>query len=487
MRAGIVALLRILLGSFVAVLLLAAPAWAHGFGERFVLPLPLWLWVSGAGLTLAVTFAITLFFVREPTVAPRVPAAVDRASVPPGSFVRAARALVAAITVTAVIAGFVGNQDPFANILPTFVWVLGWVGVAFASALIGDVWAQANPLRIIFEWAEAAYASLTNGSPLSRELRYPARWGQWPAVIFFLLFVWGELIWANNEVPRHLALAITAYAVVTWAGMWAFGGEHWLRHGEAFAIAFGILGRFAPVYLDAEGRVQARLPGEGLLAHQPAALSLLVFVLLMLSSVTFDGFLQTPAFQAIVDGIYGSPAIAGFLYELSEIGITDLQILMTAALLLFLAGFVLAYWMSAAAMVRLAGSKNSVASIAGAFVLTLVPISVAYHVAHYFSLLATAGQMIIPLASDPFGWGWDLFGTKGYEVNIAIVSPYVQWYGAVSLVVLGHIIAVYLAHRVALQVFGSHRAASISQVPMIALMVAYTMLSLWIMAQPVVG
>jgi hypothetical protein len=486
MLVGIVTLLRILLCSVVAVLPVA-PAWAHGFGERFVLPLPVWLWVSGVGLTLALTFAIMVLVVRDSAVEPRAPAAADPASIPAPRFARATRALVAAITVTAVMAGFVGNQDPFANILPTFVWVLGWVGVAFASALVRDVWAVANPLRTAYAWAEAVYAHLTNGSALSRNLPYPARWGQWPAVLVFLLFVWGELIWASNDVPRHLARAITAYAAVTWTGMWLFGREQWLRHGEAFAIAFGILGRFAPVYLDAAGGVRARLPGEGLLTQQPAPFSLLVFVLLMLSSVTFDGFLQTPAFQAIVDGIYGSPAIAGFLYQLSEIGITDLQIVMTVGLLLFLGAFVLAYWIAAAAMVRLAGSKSSIASTAGLFVLTLVPISVAYHVAHYFSLLATAGQMIIPLVSDPFGWGWDLFGTKGYEVNIAIVSPYVQWYGAVALIVLGHILAVYLAHRVALRVFGSLRAASISQVPMIALMVTYTMVSLWIMAQPIVG
>jgi hypothetical protein len=65
------------------------------------------------------------------------------------------------------------------------------------------------------------------------------------------------------------------------------------------------------------------------------------------------------------------------------------------------------------------------------------------------------------------------------------VSPYVFWYGAVTLIVAGHVIAVVLAHSAALRVFGE--AASVSQIPMVALMVAYTMLSLWILAQPVVG
>ena len=75
-----------------------------------------------------------------------------------------------------------------------------------------------------------------------------------------------------------------------------------------------------------------------------------------------------------------------------------------------------------------------------------MPIAVAYHLAHYFSLLLTAGQFIIPLASDPFGFGWNLFGTAGYKVDLGILSPYVFWYGAVALIVAGHVIAVVLAH-----------------------------------------
>jgi hypothetical protein len=120
------------------------------------------------------------------------------------------------------------------------------------------------------------------------------------------------------------------------------------------------------------------------------------------------------------------------------------------------------------------------------FVLGLVPIAVAYHLAHYFSLLLTAGQFIIPLASDPFGSGWDLFGTAGYKVVLGVLDPYVFWYGAVALIVTGHVIAVAVAHIEAVRLFGAHRALA-GGLPMLALMVAYTMLSLWILAQPIVG
>ncbi len=134
----------------------------------------------------------------------------------------------------------------------------------------------------------------------------------------------------------------------------------------------------------------------------------------------------------------------------------------------------------------LLAERVRVGDAACAFVLTLVPIAVAYHLSHYFSLFLTAGQFIIPLASDPFGFGWNLFGTAKYKVDLGIVSPYVLWYSAVTIIVIGHVIAVFLAHGGSARLRHSSRALA-SQIPMVALMVAYTTLSLWILAQPIVG
>ena len=60
------------------------------------------------------------------------------------------------------------------------------------------------------------------------------------------------------------------------------------------------------------------------------------------------------------------------------------------------------------------------------------------------------------------------------------------WYTAVVAIVLGHVIAVYVAHVVALREFRDRRAALRSQLPMLVLMVGYTVVSLWIIAQPIV-
>ena len=91
--------------------------------------------------------------------------------------------------------------------------------------------------------------------------------------------------------------------------------------------------------------------------------------------------------------------------------------------------------------------------VARSFALTLVPIAIGYHVAHYLVFLLVQGQYIIPLLSDPFGCGWNLFGTAGYRVDIAIAGARFAWYAAVAAIVIGHMIAVYLAHLRAMAVF----------------------------------
>jgi hypothetical protein len=131
-------------------------------------------------------------------------------------------------------------------------------------------------------------------------------------------------------------------------------------------------------------------------------------------------------------------------------------------------------------------TRVGIAELAGLFVLSLVPIAIAYHLAHYFNLLAIAGQFIIPLSSDPFGFGWDLFGTTLYRIDIGLVDARFIWYLAVLAIVAGHIIAVWIGHVTAYTVFADSGVARRSQYPMLVLMVGYTTLSLWILAQPII-
>lgn len=451
---------------------------AHGLGQRYDLPLPLNFYLLASGAAVAVSFVILAVFMRRPQDASyrshAHPLLHGTISSP---VVIAVQILSVAILVLLVAAGLFGHQNPFKNITPVTTWVIYWVGVTLLSAFVGNLWPLLSPWTAAFNFAESAVQRLT-GKSLQLHLPYPARLSAWPACMLFLILVWFELVATDRDVPRYIATALIIYSGLTWAGFVIFGRDIWNRNGEAISVALGLFGRFAPLRVHRDQRWHWSLHpyGSGLLAQQPLDPAMTAFTLLMLGSVTVDGLMETPLWAATAEWLLGTNG-AGFqrTYSLLATALLVAGPLALAALYLFVI----------ALMTRIAGGKGFVA-LAGLFVLTLVPIAIAYHLAHYFSLLMIAGQFIIPLASDPFGFKWDLFGTTLYRIDISIVDARFIWYLSVIAIVCGHIIAVWLAHVTAFRIYDNASIARRSQYPMLALMIGYTMLSLWILAQPIV-
>ncbi|HZP68855.1 MAG TPA: hypothetical protein VFB29_02825 [Pseudolabrys sp.] len=463
-----------------ALTILAAtvPANAHGFGQRYDLPLPLSLYLYGTAAVVIVTFAAVGLLVRQKTETRRRPSRHLQAglAVHPG-IILLLKLVATGLFVVTVAAGFAGDQSPYRNVAPTMVWIIVWVGVAYVSAFVGDIWALINPWRAIFD-AAAWIGRRIGRSEFPYRLPYPASLGVWPSVALLLAFSWIELVYPAPAVPSHIACLAAGYSVLTWAGMVLFGRDTWLRHGEVFSVFFGTFARFAPVAMQAgrPPRLILRPFGAGLLDNRNASPSMTAFVLLLLATVLYDGLLNTPEWSILEN------AIGAQVHGPGELGVVAVR---SAGLLVFWLLFLGAYTVVAAMMSAAAGGPPPRA-IAQRFALTLVPIAIGYHVAHYLVFLLVQGQYIVPLMSDPFGWGWDLFGTAGYRVDIGIVGARFAWYTAVIAVLIGHMVAVCLAHRVAMREFGPRRAGIRSQVPLTALMVIFTFVSLSILAEPIV-
>jgi hypothetical protein len=493
--------------------LTAQPAFAHGFGQRYDLPVPLWLWISGAALAVSLSFVVMGLFIQGTPGLHGYPRAnVLRWRLGPLLAHPAVTASVKTVGVIllalVVVTGIAWSQNSTRNPAPTLVWVLWWVGFAYVSALIGNLWALVNPWSTLFAWVEALFDEPDREFGL--RLRYPKRLGVWPAVALFLAFAWVELVFAGRALPANLALFTVVYSLVTWTGMALFGRSVWLAHGDPFALAFGVLARFSPTEvrvtdaavcrtcpLECRDRqsecvdcyacfARARLAARelnvrpfavGLLRSAPLSASMTAFVVLLLSTVTYDGFTATPAWADTESALYAA---------LAALGPARLAAIGTLGLLTFPAVFLAMYLGFAHGMASAGGRPAATAAIARAFVLSLVPIAIGYHLAHYFTYLLIQGQLIIPLASDPLARGWDLLGTAGHRPDIGVVGARFAWYTAVIAIVLGHIVAVFVAHVTALREFENRALALRSQYPMLALMVGYTMVSLWIVAQPIV-
>src|SRR5262249_4453410 len=186
------------LAAAAALALTAEPAYAHGFGQRYDLPIPLSFYLAGAAAVVVVTFLIVALFVRE---APRAYTAprIDLLTTGLGRVI-AASALVSALQllplgvfIITIAAGFRGDQNPYKNLAPIMVWVTGWIGLAYVCAFVGNLWVVINPWRTIFEAIETIAAPITRRQELSLGLRYPTTLGAWPAFALLLAFSWIEL------------------------------------------------------------------------------------------------------------------------------------------------------------------------------------------------------------------------------------------------------------------------------------------------------
>jgi hypothetical protein len=495
-----------ILTSFLSAFLVR-PVWAHGFGERYELPVPLELYLIGSGLAIIFSFAIMGLFLRRDISISSYPI-YNVLSLPGFGIITnkvcmvAIRLISLSVFALVIISGLFGTQEPDANMAPTMVWIIVWVGLAYVSALFGNIWSLINPWKIAYEYFEAICVRTKLDQYLLKNLEYPDI-GIWPAVLLFVGFSWVELIYPYASTPMNLAILLLIYSVITWTGMLVFGKDIWIRKGEIFSIVFGVFARFSPTEVGVRDSksictheekqandgslnclecfsnagskqrfLNIRPPSIGLIKDDAIHTSEVFLIMVILSNVTFDGFMATGTWYDITENAYGL--------------IPNMTILTTLGLICCILVFTLVYFTFCRAISLASGASFSDISIAKSFVYSLIPIAIAYHLAHFLSFLLIQGQLVIPLFSDPFGYGWNIFGTADYIVNIAIVDAKFAWIVSIASIVVGHIIAVYLAHVIAVRKFATYSTALRSQLPMLILMVSYTVISLWILAQPIV-
>jgi hypothetical protein len=499
--------------------LVAQPVYAHGFGERTELPVPLGFFLIGAGFTVGLSFAIIVIFAKRNAGHEsywRYNLYQQRwlRSVLTSRFLLLPVKLLAVFLLGLIVAtGFFGDQIPSSNFAPTFVWIIWWVGMGFVVALLGNLWALINPWTILFEWAEGIYSNLSPGSRLSLMRPYPENWGVWPALFLFLTFIWIQDAFVQSPLPNRVAALTVIYTVITLGGMAIFGKHQWLRHGEAFSVVFSFLAKFAPTEVRVrDAGICSTCEGDclspggscvncyecfsrsgtkefnirpfaiGLADNEGKTNDMLAMVVLLLATVTFDGFSAT---QIWVD--IQTYSVDIFIGVANGADFNGRTIADTLGVLLFPVMFLAIYLTFSRLISGSAGSDLPALAVARRFAYSLIPIALAYNIAHFITLLLIQGQLIIPLASDPFGFGWNLLGTSEYRINIGIINAKILWYLSVGLIVAGHIIAVYLAHLISLRTFQDRSAAISSQYPMLMLMVMYTVVSLWTIAQPIVA
>jgi hypothetical protein len=418
---------------------------------------PRWLFVFGAGTALIVSFAALSTLWTEPRFEGRAAPSARPSwiqSVLTNRGLEWTIRILMLLFFSVVAMASARRASDTETIGPIVVYAWFWVGLAIAHALFGNLWATLSPFDTI--------GRLVGLDVEEAPRPFPKAWEKWPAAVLLFAFVWVELVQPFGSIPGHLGILIVVYTLIQIAGMHAFGRRAWIENGEAFAVYFGLIAGMAPFSRDREGRVVLR-PFLSGLARIPLRPGLLAVIMVALGSTTFDGISRTGAWTTLAAGLSGVVRTAAS----------------TGGLLAVIGLVTLAYVLAMFAASRVVGGDRH--PLAVRFVHSLVPIVLAYVVAHYFSFLVLEGQLGLVRLSDPFGAGWDLFGTDDWVINLSLLSPTTIWYVQVAAIVVGHVGGVVVAHDRAIAMFD--RAAAVrTQYALLAVMILFTASGLLILS-----
>lgn len=469
----------------------------HAIDQTFQLPVPLGLHLAGAGTAVAASFVVSAVAARSVPDHPHYPTAAI-----PASVARVGSAALALLGLAwwygAIAVAFaIGGVSPLPVVL---LWIGIWVGLPLVAIVLGNPWPSLSPFRTTLAGLERA-GRLFGTERLDAGLSYPAGLGRWPAVLLLGIGLWLELVLPESNDAATVGWLMVAYALVTVCGAILFGRAAWLRSGELFEVMLGWFGRVGPLgrravepalcegcaegcdprhcvdcpeclaIADAdELRPELRPWFAGLTEVRRAGWSDAAFIVLLLAGVTYDGLQETPlwtdAARALLPPLSDALGPALPITVIGTIGLLGSFGLFSVA---FGLAVILARGLSDPAR------RGALGGSIGVYAATLLPIAAGYLLAHYFTLVVQGAIWLPALLADPL---------LGVAPVLSWMPAAFVWYLSVVAIVVGHVAAVVLAHRVALREAPARPV--VAGLPLVALMIGYTIVSLWIIAQPIV-
>jgi hypothetical protein len=446
------------------------------------LPVPLGLIIVAGMGVLAASFL--LIYVSPP----RAPAhEVLAGTVLPGWVPALLTVAAAAYVLFVMLVAAFGRQGVAAlNAGALLFWVFTIPLLPLLHCVVGGVYAVANPFA-------AAARLLTGGRRMADwDARLEAI-GYWPAVVMLFLLVMGESISVIVQSPAVLGYGVVVYAAFQ-VCMGMIAGEGWYRGGEVFQAITTLASSVAPAALhrDPDGRVRLStgFDAGGFLAEARGREALIT---LLLAGVLADGVRATPIWRALLlprtQPSFDSLGRAAGTGAADASAIT-LEIVVTwiAFAIFFWLFVILASWLSAPGPGAL--SRARLSRFAGVVSPSLIPIAVAYLLAHNLTQLLVVGPLIITARDAPAAQLGLLVAQQ-----VASISPGWVWWVQVGSIVLGHVVAVVVAHarlaRSMEPVPGSRAPTRLPGSPLgadfgwLSAMLVYTATSLWILAQPI--
>ena len=452
---------------------------AHSIDERYDLPLPLNFFIFGSALVVMISFIGVLLIFTKPSIKKRFPIILLR-NINNNPLIKISTLSLQTLSVVLffVVLGacFWGDTNPLQNLAPNFIWMTWWLGLSLFISIFGNIWPLLNPWLNIYLFFQQFFST-----PQPKVVTIPAPIFSWNSLFFATLFLfiwsWLEVVYPVAFVPHRIGYLILIWSCIYFLGIFLKGKNRWLQQIDFISIYFNYLGKFSLfTYSSSQKALLFRPWGLGLIkSNSEQSLSGQAgFIIAMLTTVLFDGLHGNQMWllfeQPFEKWIPKSMDINGYW-----IGTTGL--LLTWCL------FYLIYQLTCYLSKKLCPTIT-VKHLANDLAPSLIPIAIAYLIAHNFSSFMIQVQNIIFLISDPFNLDWNLFGTKNFRPNIALIDAGFTWYLAISAIVIGHILAILICHLIILQKTSSKKEVFYLSMPMTITMILLTMMSLIIIAEP---
>lgn len=443
--------------------------------------------------------------------------------------------------VAVIVIGLIGSQEPGRNLAPVLTWNIWWIGLIFMVLLFGNLWCQMCPWTAIPDWfMRRGLTPVRKIASLNRKYPRFKLW-MWPAIVLFAFVTWLEIIFDAANRPWLTSVFGIVMVALSWlllvvyerkamcryvcfvgrvSGQYAMMGMLELRrrdpevckacktkdcyHGNERGYPcptwefMGAMNENEYCTLCTECvktcphdniGLNLRSSGADVLNPHSSRIDEAYMALLIFIVSAFHGAAMIPLWMewesllrgALIDAqtaLLGADLLG---FGGSQGGMMTFTLMMLACIVV--PGVL--YWLLCAAM-RLASGRPdiSVRKLFIKFSYTLLPIALFYHLAHNAVHVFWEWSKVRRLISDPLGWGHDIFGTARAPLT-ALWSPESIWYLQVALVVIGHIYGIYVAHREAVRVYGGDRKAALRvHLVMMLGMIAMSLLSLWLLAQP---
>lgn len=460
------------------LLLLSKPTLlsAHASDQGFVLLLPTQIYISAGVLAVVLTIVALGLFPAHSTR--KLFSSYRLASAGDDQPIQILTSLLSlALLAGLIVLGIIGSRDPLQNPLPLYIWTVWWMGLVALQGTLGNVWYWLNPWSGVYRLL-MRLRSTPNESNMSIAAAQNDT-ASWPAIAALMLLVSFSLTDLAPDDPFRLAVITAAYWLYTLAAMLLVGEQTWLRRGEFVTQLMQSYARLAPLSrLGKELRIG--WPAWYARAYPMQSISGALFILLLLGCGSFDGLNETFWWLSLI-------GINPLEYPGRSAVVLPTTLGIIATNLILIAAFGLCVWLG----LRLAGRQATNPDFIKTFTrlsVSVLPIAFAYHLAHFMTAFLVNIQYVVAATSDPLARGDDWLGIGQFYVTSGFLNDYhsveIIWLSQATVVVIGHVLSIMLAHAIAVDLFKNHRRAVLSQLPLATFMVVYTFLGLWLLAAP---